>query len=243
MSTQLVANKKVLKFILFLIIFLACWYLGRVFRIDVASYQDFLLKFPLFLSGLIFVVLYVGTTTFIWFGPKDVLRISSAILFGTVVSTVFVWIGEMINAAVMFHLSRILGREYVQQRFRVKSQELDQMKDDSSLLGLIAWRINPLIPFRLMDLGFGLTRVSFQKYFIAIVAISFFRILWLQFILAGIGTNIFNEFSAMLNYFLENQQIVLYSALYFLAVFMITMAAVLMRFVRKRKQKKHEPAK
>jgi len=239
MNTQLPANKRVLKFILFLIIFSACWYLGRIFKVDIAFYQDFLSEFPLFLSGLIFVVLYVGTTTFIWFGPKDVLRISSAILFGAVVSTVFVWIGEMINAVVMFHLSRILGREYVQQRFRVKSQELDQMKDDSSLLGLIAWRINPLIPFRLMDLGFGLTQVSFRKYFIAIIAISFFRILWLQFILAGIGANLFNDFSAMLNYFLDNQHVVQYSTLYFLAVIVVTIAAVAMRYGKKRKEKKY----
>jgi len=239
MNTQLPANKRVLKFILFLTIFSACWYLGRIFKVDIASYQDFLSRFPLFLSGLIFVVLYVGTTTFIWFGPKDVLRISSAILFGTVVSTVFVWIGEMINAVIMFHLSRILGREYVQQRFRVKSQKLDQMKDDSSLLGLIAWRINPLVPFRLMDLGFGLTQVSFRKYFIAIIAISFFRILWLQFILAGIGTNFFDDFSVMLNYFLDNQHVVQYSALYFLAVIVVTIAAVAMRYFKKRKEKKH----
>ncbi len=239
MSAQTAVNKKFLKFIIFLAIFLACWYLGRVFKFDVALYRELLSGFPLLLSGLIFVVLYVGTTTFIWFGPKDVLRISSAILFGTVVSTIFVWIGEMINAAVMFHLSRTLGREYVQQRFRVKSKELDQMQDDSSFLGLIAWRINPLIPFRLMDLGFGLTRVLFRKYFIAIIAISFFRILWLQFILAGIGANLFSDIAVMLDYFLDNQQVVMLSMLYFLAVFVITVSAILMRSLRKRRQKKH----
>jgi len=239
MSSQSAGNKKLLKFIVFLTIFLACWFLGRVFKFDVVSFRDFLLGFPLLLSGLIFVVLYVGTTTFIWFGPKDVLRISSAILFGAVVSTIFVWIGEMINAVVMFHLSRILGREYVQQRLRVKSKELDQMQDDSSFLGLIAWRVNPLIPFRLMDLGFGLTRVPFRKYFIAIIAISFFRILWLQFILAGIGANIFSDITVMLDYFLDNEQVVMFSMLYFLAVFVITVAAVLMRSLRKRRQKKH----
>ncbi|MCK4882926.1 MAG: TVP38/TMEM64 family protein, partial [Candidatus Omnitrophica bacterium] len=198
------ANNKVLKFILFLIVLAVCWYLGRVFDVDVAYYQGILARYPLALSGLIFVVLYVVTTTFIWFGPKDVLRISSAILFGAYVSTVFVWVGEMINSAIMFYLSRVLGREYVQQRFRVKAGELDKMKDDSSFLGVAAWRINPLIPFRLMDLGYGLTRISFKKYFCAIVIISFFRILWLQFILAGIGTSLFQDISAMLDYFLAN---------------------------------------
>jgi len=241
MSIKLMSNKRVLKFVLFLIILTTCWYLGRIFKIDVTSYQDFFSEYPLTLSGLIFVVLYVGTTTFVWFGPKDVLRISSAFLFGAFVSTVFVWIGEMINAVVMFHLSRVLGREYVQQKLHVKSREFDQMKDDSSFLGLIAWRINPLIPFRLMDLGFGLTSISFRKYFITIIAISFFRILWLQFILAGIGTNLFKDISAIVDYLNENPMVVQYSAVYFFVVIVITVAAVVMRSVRKRKERDHEP--
>ena len=235
------ANNKVLKFILFLIVLAVCWYLGRVFDVDVAYYQGILARYPLALSGLIFVVLYVVTTTFIWFGPKDVLRISSAILFGAYVSTVFVWVGEMINSAIMFYLSRVLGREYVQQRFRVKAGELDKMKDDSSFLGVAAWRINPLIPFRLMDLGYGLTRISFKKYFCAIVIISFFRILWLQFILAGIGTSLFQDISAMLDYFLANPVVVRYSGIYFLVVIALTIMAVAARALRKRRKIHGDP--
>ena len=235
------ANNKVLKFILFLIVLAVCWYLGRVFDVDVAYYQGILARYPLALSGLIFVVLYVVTTTFIWFGPKDVLRISSAILFGVYVSTVFVWVGEMINSAIMFYLSRVLGREYVQQRFRVKAGELDKMKDDSSFLGVAAWRINPLIPFRLMDLGYGLTRISFKKYFCAIVIISFFRILWLQFILAGIGTSLFQDISAMLDYFLANPVVVRYSGIYFLVVIALTIMAVAARALRKRRKIHGDP--
>ncbi|MCK5081624.1 MAG: TVP38/TMEM64 family protein, partial [Candidatus Omnitrophica bacterium] len=167
---------------------------------------------------------------------KDVLRISSAILFGVYVSTVFVWVGEMINSAIMFYLSRVLGREYVQQRLRIKAGELDKMKGDSSFLGVTAWRINPLIPFRLMDLGYGLTRISFKKYFCAIVVVSFFRILWLQFILAGIGTSLFGDVSAMLDYFLANPVVVRYSGIYFLVVIALTIMAVAARALRKRRK-------
>jgi len=235
MSWKLTFHNKALKFFLFLAILVACWYLGQIFNINVSSYQTLFSSYPITISGLIFVLLYVGTTTFVWFGPKDVLRISSAIFFGAYVSTVFVWIGEMINAVIMFHLSRILGREYVQQKFGCKEAKLDQMKGDASLLGMIAWRINPLIPFRMMDLGYGLTKISFRKYFIAIVAVSFFRILWLQFILAGIGVNLFKNFSSMLNYFNENPLIVQYSACYFLAVVVVTLIAIVARYLRKKK--------
>ncbi|MCK5260241.1 MAG: TVP38/TMEM64 family protein [Candidatus Omnitrophica bacterium] len=236
MAEKLRANNKVLKFVLFLFILAACWYLGRVFDVDVPYYQKILARYPLALSGLIFVLLYVVTTTFIWFGPKDVLRIASAILFGAYVSTVFVWIGEMINATVMFYLSRILGREYVQQRLGAQSKKLEKMKDDSSFLGVLAWRINPLAPFRLMDLGYGLTQISFKKYFCAIVIVSFFRILWLQFILAGIGTSLFEDISAMMDYFRAHPVVLRYSGLYFLAVIAVTIMAVAARFLRRRRQ-------
>lgn len=235
MVWKLIFHRKALKFTLFLAILIVCWYLGRVFEINVSSYQAFLSKFPLYISGCIFVLLYVGSTTFVWFGPKDVLRISSAIFFGAYVSTIFVWIGELANALIMFHLSRILGREYVQQRLGYKDKKLDQMKADVSLLGVIAWRSNPLIPFRLMDLGYGLSRISFRKYFIAIIAVSFLRIYWLQFILAGIGTGLFGNLSSMLNYFNENPRVVQFSAVYFFAVFVITILAIGARYIRKKK--------
>ena len=235
MEKRPLIQNQAFKFVLFLIIFAACWYGGRVFHVDVPYYQKILAQYPLAISGLIFVLLYVATTTFVWFGPKDVLRISSAILFGPYVSTVFVWIGEMANALIMFHLSRLLGRGYVQQRLGARPEELDKMKNDSSFLGVIAWRINPLIPFRLMDLGYGLTSISFRKYFLAIIIVSFFRILWLQFIIAGIGVSLFEDISAMMNYFLAHPLVLRYSVLYFLAVIVITVMAVVARTLRKKK--------
>ena len=87
-------QNRVLKFALFLVIFAACWYLGRIFKFDISTYQSFLSKYPLIYSGLIFVLLYVATTTFIWFGPKDILRAAGAILFGASVSTMFVWVAK-----------------------------------------------------------------------------------------------------------------------------------------------------
>ena len=238
MSWKTKPQNKVLKFTFFLAILGSCWYLGRIFKVDVPYYQTLLSSYPVTISGFIFVLLYVGTTTFIWLGPKDVLRISSAIIFGAMLSTVFVWIGEMINAAIMFHLSRVLGREYVQQRLGVKPEKLDQMKDVSSVLGVIAWRINPLIPFRLMDLGFGLTKITFAKYFFAIIAISFVRIYWLQFILAGIGINIFEDYSSMLKYLQNNPHAIQLSAVYFLVVIVVTVIAVGLRYLRKKRNKR-----
>jgi len=237
MDWKTLSRNKACKFTLFLAILVACWYFGRIFKVDVPYYQDLLSNYPVVISGLIFVLLYVGTTTFIWLGPKDVLRISSAIFFGAFVSTVFVWIGEMINARIMFHLSRILGRDYVQQRLGKKGEKLDQMKDDTSILGCLAWRINPLVPFRLMDLGFGLSKISFRKYCLSIVVITFLRIYWLQYILAGVGELMFKDPSLAIKRLQENPNAILISLYFFLAVVIVTITATVARFIRKRKNK------
>jgi len=68
----------------------------------------------------------------------------------------------------------------------------------------------------------------------AIVVISFFRIFWLQFIIAGIGVSIFEDTSAMSDYFLAHPQVLRYSVLYFIAVIVISIVA----FIGSRQGKK-----
>ena len=238
MKSLTLFRNKFFKFILFLGILSGCWYLGRIFKVDVPYYQTLLSQYPLMLSGFIFILLYVATTTFIWFGPKDILRIASAVLFGAVVSSFLIWIGELINALIMFHLSRALGRDFVQQKMHIGNTDLDKMSDDSSLLNVVAWRINPLIPFRLMDLGYGLSKISFRKYFFGIAVITFFRILWLQYILNGIGINFFEDIEVVMQYLINNPRIIQYSGIYFLAVILVTLMAIINRFVQKKKSKK-----
>ncbi len=87
-----------------------------------------------------------------------------------------------------------------------------------------------------MDLGYGLTSISFPKYLAAIIIVSFFRILWLQFILAGVGVSIIEDTSAVFDYFMAHPQILRLSAVYFFAVIFITIISSIARFVRRKKQ-------
>jgi len=253
-------QNRIVRFVLFLAVLFLFGYIWKTFGVNAAYYQELFSNYPT-MSVLIFVLLYVGTTTFVWFGPKDILRISSAVFFGASVSTALVWIGEMINALIMFHLSRVLGQEFVAKRLRTKTKKLDNIKNDSSLLGVMALRINPLVPFRIMDLGYGLTRISCLKYLAGISVVSIVRIYWLQYILAEPGVNLFTEISMALNalmngsamtadqmvtlassvflkitdYFIENPKFLRYSCIYFLAVAIVTVIAVIARLLRKQK--------
>lgn len=226
------------KFILLILILVAVWgILGQHIHIDIESYRQRLTRYPLVLSGLIFVVLYVVSTTLVLVGPKDVLRIMSAILFGPYVSTVFVWFGEMGNLAVLFFLSRCLGREFVRKKLKLKYEDIAQAqsraKRDSSFWWILALRVNPAVSFRFIDIGFGLSRVPFRKYFGISLFASIPRLFWIQFIIAGMGEAVFKGPSAMIPYLLENPSVTFASFFYLLAVVILTVIAIVVKVCKK----------
>lgn len=217
--------RHIIKILILLFLLIVCWYGWRYFQLDVSQIRQKLSEYPLVLSGVIFVVLYVVLTSLIWAGPHDVFRIAGAILFGANISTLFIWIGEIFNSCVMFYLSRFLGREYVEQRMKVKADKLDQVAQDHSILGVLAWKINPFIPGRFTDLGYGLTNISFRRYVFPATLANLPRIYWQQYILADLGMNFAKDFNVTVNYFLENAFFARYTLIYFLLVLIITSLA------------------
>ena len=220
-------SKSNLKFILLILFLIAAWQLGSNFNIDDSQYEEFLTQFPLYLSGLLYIVLYVGITFFAWMA-KDIFKIVGAILFGAYVSTLLVWIAEMGNVFVMFHFSRKLGREYVESKLKGKLASLDDKIDQSGFWGLFILRAFPLVPFRFMDLAAGLTKISFRKYFWIVFISSPLRIFWVQFILAGVGKAIFQRPQVLLEYLAENTAVLIWSVVY------LVMAVILAFVVKKR---------
>lgn len=178
------------KFLAFLAIILVFLFLGKFLSFDLHYYKALLSRFPISISGVLFIALYVGLTTLVWFGPKDILRIASAILFGPYISTLFVSLAELMNAVILFKLSRKLGHDFVLQKFKLKDKDLSRMQKNKNILGTMALRINPFIPFRLQDIGAGLSRVDFVSYIVGIAVVSPLRIFWLQYILSDVGDNI-----------------------------------------------------
>lgn len=255
-------NRPTLKFIIFLLVLALCWYLGRVFHVDIETCREYFAGYPKVYAGILFVLAYVVATTLVWFGPKDVLRISAAILFGGMVSSVYVYIGEMIDSVIMFQLSRKLGRDYVAAKFRTKMGKIDRVRHDPSTFGIITWRINPLIPFRFIDLGYGLTNVSLRKYFFTVLIPSVFHVVWIQFAIAIMYEDFFRKIIEILNGFtftgnktqfqpllsslraviLEfydvHPMIIIMSLVYFMIVAIVTLAAV----TRRKPGNSHGPA-
>lgn len=224
-----------IRFILFLLTLTTLVLVGRQLDVDVEHYRQVLSRYPLALSGLIYVVLYVFFTMLIVWGPKDIFRISGALLFGPLVSTVFVYIAEMINLVLLFNLSRRLGRGFVAEKMKVKEEKAEELKKDLGWFNVFVLRINPLIPYRFLDLGYGLTRISFRKYFTVALIASPPRLFWLQVILAAVGTAALKDLDSVMQYYFDHPTVFLLSILYILLVIILSLVAVVLNVMKKRK--------
>ncbi len=227
------------RFIILLSLIVLLWFLARAFEFNIAAMRLWLAQYPLVLSGFFFIALYVGLTSLLWVGTMDLFRISGAILFGAYWGTLFIWIAEIIIAAILFTISRKLGQEFVLQKLGMKKGSLDYGKRHSGFWSAFVLRINPLVPFRFMDLGFGLSKIQFDKYMWAVVLGSPMRIFMVQFILAGIGEAIIHQGpKAMFDYLMVHQNVLILSALYILGVVIITLVAVVKGLIEHNLRKK-----
>jgi len=225
------------RFALLILIIISFCLVGRYLSIDIDYYRNLLSQFPLLVSAVIYIALYVAFTTFIWTGPGSIFRITGAVIFGASISTLFVAIAEIINAAIIFYLSRILGRDWIEHRFKIKTKQIDRFKADSGILWVFALRINPLIPFRPMDVGFGLSQVKFVQYIIPTFLGSVPRIFWLQYILEGVGEGILKDPKVLYDFLINNPILLKYSVFFFLFVFALTGIAIIL----KKKQRGQTP--
>lgn len=209
-----------LKFLFFVAALVLFWFFGRFFPVDTEAIQKSLAQFPHFYSGVIFVLLYVVVSFFLWFS-KDVFRFAAAVLFGAFLSTLFIWIAEIINTGILFHFSRGLGRNFVENSLKGKYRNLDQKLAGLNFFWLFMFRLVPLVPFRFLDLAMGLSKISFRRYFTAAILGSPLRIFWVQFVLAGVGRNFFKSPSLVAEFFLKNQNLFFLSILYLILMLIV----------------------
>jgi uncharacterized membrane protein YdjX (TVP38/TMEM64 family) len=210
------------KFLILIVAIASIWYLGKYFSIDIEAIQGSLKKFPVFYSGIIFVILYCIVTFFIWLS-KDLFKFISAVLFGAYLSTLLIWIAEIINAAILFYTARLLGRGFVKNSLRGRHNKLDEGLGNLSFFWLFIFRAVPLIPFRFLDLSLGLTSISFKRYLCAVILGSPLRIFWVQYILSQVGKSIFTDHAALVEFLISNKAVFILSFMYLILVIVVAL--------------------
>lgn len=202
-----------LKFVLFVLLLILCWGVGRFFQIDEARINAWLDPYPLALSGVLFVVLYVVLTFFVWFS-KDLLRIAGAYVFGANLSTFLIWVSESINAVILFNLSRSMGRAYVEGKLKGRYVHFDERLEYLKFWDFFSLRAVVIVPYRFLDLGCGLTRIPLKKYMTAVLLGSPVRIYFQQYFWIALGKTLFNDIRVSTDYFESHPIIALMVLLY-----------------------------
>ncbi len=192
-------NRDILKFLVLCVVILAGWQFGKLLAIDREAIQALIKDVTPVASGVIFVLLYVALTSFFWLA-KDILRVAAVFVFGIYGSTFWIWAAEAVNAVVLFHVSRQLGREFVEEKLLKRSVSWINRVEGFTFGNLLNLRAVILVPFRFLDLGFGLTKISFVKYLGAVLVGSPVRIFFQQFFVGVLGASLWKDFDFGVQY-------------------------------------------
>lgn len=228
-------RKEIKKFFVFLLIIFSLVLLSAVFigkgRIEVieqaiTNYVQG--KFRL-IGWISFIFLYVLGGLFIW-SLKDPLKLIGAFVFGSYISTLLIYISEIINAYVLFYFSRRLGKDFVEYKLKKKKWEnLYEKVGNIGFVMLVLLRAIILIPYRMLDLVFGLTNISLRKYICAVILGSLPRIFIVQYSLVLMKGFAF-DYNKLIIYFQNNPQLVVFFISYY--ILMIILAVMLRRRFR-----------
>ncbi len=191
MKTSWSQNRAV-RFSIFFALIGVCAFWGTRGHSNVEDVRAYFGQFPPAFAGVAFVVLYVALTFCLWL-PKDFLRIAAAYVFGTYLSTLLIWIAESLNAVILFHLSRLLGRDFVADKLPGRFHRLDERLAHLGFIELFLLRVVLLVPYRFMDLAAGLTNIPFRTYFMAVLLGSPIRIFIRQFLWVAVGESLFER--------------------------------------------------
>ena len=117
---------------------------------------------------------YVGLFVLLpaMFFPVAVLALAGGLLFGLCAGSAYTFLGAMLNCALMFLLSRYVGREavrrYVERKLSPRWRaRLERAGGREGFVLLVILRLIPAVPYNLINSTFGLTGISFSSYLLA----------------------------------------------------------------------------
>ena len=195
-----------------IVLLAVAWWLGKTCFSNEDAVRAFFAKFPFGLAAVLFVGLYVASS-FILFDVKDILKVAGALIFGAWVSTLFIWIAELFNNVILFHCARRLGRTWIERKFNLHGKDVGWVEKFCGVWQIFVLRTVPIVPYRILDIAYGLTAIPFRRYFTVSALASPLRIFWLQFILAGVGGAVFNP-QKLMQYFFAHPEVVRFGAVY-----------------------------
>lgn len=115
-------------------------------------------------APIIFIAIYTIATLLIL--PSTVLNLTSGAIFGPWLGTLWTSIAAIVAAVVAFGFTRTWGRQFVVEKLGTRLQAVDAEMMAGGLFYMFAIRLQPILPYGLVNFAAGLTAISFRDYFI-----------------------------------------------------------------------------
>src|SRR5262245_25857871 len=115
------------------------------------------------LALLLFFLLYT-TATALSLPAATALTLAAGALFDLWLGTAVVSLSSTLGATLAFLTSRHLFRDWVQRRFGARLDALNRGVERDGAFYLFTLRLVPLVPFFLVNLGMGLTRMRVRTF-------------------------------------------------------------------------------
>ena len=137
------------------------------------------------LSALLFSLSYILVTS-LSLPLATVLTLLGGALFGLLLATILILFSASCGATLAFWSARFIFRESLEQRFSHRLQDINEGIKDQGHFYLFSLRLIPLIPFFMVNILMGLTRMNSRVFF----SISFIGMLPATLIYANAGTQL-----------------------------------------------------
>lgn len=100
--------------------------------------------------------------------PGLLITFANAWIFGWEYGALYSWVGALAGASLDFGIARWYGRPVVERFVRPKYLDLtDQFFKRHGVLAVFLTRLTPVVPFKVISYGAGLTAISFRQYALA----------------------------------------------------------------------------
>lgn len=163
-------SQKLLVLSVLVLTFVALWFLdvGRFLNLDyIIQQKESLQNFVdahFFASVAIYIVLYIIMVTLSLPGGL-IMTLSAGALFGLGAGLAMVVVGSTFGATSALLLSRFVARSWVENRFPSQIKKVNEGIRREGAFYLFALRLLPVIPFFLVNLLMGVTRIRTWTFF------------------------------------------------------------------------------
>jgi len=161
------AKFKLLCFAAVLVVLCVMAYAWRVRNLENWIEVERLLTLSLLLRedplGLFYVIatyMIAGLVVF----PVAILIPATALIFGPVLGFVYSQLGLLANASVLYALGHTLGHKTVHQLAGSRVNQVSQRLARHSFLTIVTLRLQPLVPFTVVNLLSGASHIRFWEY-------------------------------------------------------------------------------